>query len=82
MVCGLFSSSFITNFVVVTILLMLDFWTVCSLCGPSTSLLFFLLPFRHWLSKCKTLPALIPCSSCSCCTYYLTCVSGACGFCK
>ena len=28
MVCGLFSSSFITNFVVVTILLMLDFWTV------------------------------------------------------
>ncbi len=28
MVCGLFSSGFITNFVVVTILLMLDFWTV------------------------------------------------------
>ena len=28
MICGLFSSSFITNFVFVTILLMLDFWTV------------------------------------------------------
>lgn len=27
-VCGLFSKSFVTNFVVVVVLLMADFWTV------------------------------------------------------
>lgn len=27
-ICGLFSSSFVTNYVIVVILLMLDFWTV------------------------------------------------------
>ena len=27
-ICGLFSSSFVTNYVVVVVLLMLDFWTV------------------------------------------------------
>ena len=52
MVCGLFSSSFITNFVVVTILLMLDFWTVrlptphnllCLHCQTSKANLFQLL---------------------------------------
>ena len=41
MVCGLFSSGFITNFVVVTILLMLDFWTarVSLLCLAVASFL-------------------------------------------
>ncbi len=27
-ICGLFSSSFVTNYVIVVVLLMLDFWTV------------------------------------------------------
>ena len=29
-VCGLFSNSFVTNYVIVVVLLMLDFWTVSS----------------------------------------------------
>ena len=27
-ICGLFSNSFVTNYVIVVVLLMLDFWTV------------------------------------------------------
>lgn len=27
-ICGLFSSNFVTNYVIVVVLLMLDFWTV------------------------------------------------------
>ena len=32
-VCGLFSSSFVTNFVLVVVLLMLDFWTTKNVTG-------------------------------------------------
>ena len=31
--CGLFSSSFVTNFVLVVVLLMLDFWTTKNVTG-------------------------------------------------
>jgi len=31
--CGLFSDSFITNFVVIVILLSMDFWTVKNISG-------------------------------------------------
>ncbi|KAK9831844.1 hypothetical protein WJX81_000735 [Elliptochloris bilobata] len=42
MICGLLSSSFITNFVVVTILLMLDFWTTKNVAGR------LLVGLRYW----------------------------------
>jgi hypothetical protein len=32
-ICGLLSNSFVTNYVVVVVLLMLDFWTVRRLCS-------------------------------------------------
>ena len=32
-ICGLMSSSFVTNYVVVVVLLMLDFWTVRHTCS-------------------------------------------------
>ena len=47
-ICGLFSSSFVTNYVIVVVLLMLDFWTVSisGLPSPHALRLGKLSPFR------------------------------------